>query len=119
MKKLLFIVFALIVTCVAAFAQGDPELTKNENNVVDGFAPRSITAYSHTKAAVSIPLATNVSKYCLSSTAAGTVQINGTGSTKAIAASTDYCRSVRRGVTSIVFTGASSATKTITVEKQY
>lgn len=119
MKKLIFVVLLIVVSCVFAFAQGSPELTANENAVVDGFAPRSITAYTHTKAAVTIPIAADVSKYCINSTGVGTVQFNGTGATKALAANADYCRTVRKGITSIVFTGASSAAKTITVEKQY
>ncbi|BCS54778.1 hypothetical protein [Geobacter sp. SVR] len=124
MKKLAFFTF-LIVLAVAATvcAQGRVEHDFDNGNPIDGFAPRSITAYTHTKAAITIPLtatgATAVAKYCLSSTAAGTIQINGSGDTKAIAVNTDYCRTVRKGVTSLVFTGASSAAKTITVERQY
>ncbi|OHD24867.1 MAG: hypothetical protein A2Y38_16160 [Spirochaetes bacterium GWB1_59_5] len=123
MKRLFLVILVILATCVIAFAQGRVETDFVDGKPIDGFAPRSITAYSHTKAPITIPLQATglsaVTKYCLASTVAGTVQYNGAGDTKAIAANTDFCRTVRRGVTSIVFTGASSAAKTITVERQY
>jgi hypothetical protein len=117
-SSLLVLILILAVAAIA-LAQGEPELTSNKNAFVDGFAPKTITKYYHTKAAVSIPLAGNVSKYCIYPSAAGTVQYNGTGDARPIAATTDFCRTVRKGVTSITFTGASSAKKTIYVEKQF
>lgn len=125
MKKLVFFALALLaITVTTVFAQGKAErYADSPAENVDGFAPRSISLYPHTKASVTVPLvatgATAVTKYCAFSTKALTVQINGAGDARTIPANTDYCRTVRRGVTSLVFGGASSASTNIQIERQY
>jgi hypothetical protein len=126
MKKiymLCLVLFALLLVASIAFAQGRAELTSDGTHQVEGFAPRSITLYPHTKANVTVTVAatgnSTVSKYCAFSTKALTVQFNGTGDARTIPANTDYCRTVRKGVTSLVFGGASSASTNIQFERQY
>jgi len=129
MKKLnvytlLAVVAALLMTCALAFGQGKAErYGDDKTEAVDGFAVRSITHYAHTKANVTVPLtatgASAVTKFCAFCTKALTVMINGTGDARTIPANTDYCRTVRRGVTSLVFGGASSASTNIQFERGY
>lgn len=120
MKKLILLSLSMVLALAAGvFAQGNQEYDGPAKSPVGLVAPTSITNYTHTKAAVTIPVAKTVSKICISTSSAGTVQLNGAGGTKSLVANTDWCRGVRKGVTSVVFTGTSSAAKTITVEKEY
>ena len=129
MKKLniytlLAVVAALLMTCALAFGQGKAErYFDGSGEPVDGFAVKSITHYPHTKANVTVPLAASgtstVAKFCAFCTKALTVMLNGTGDARTIPANTEYCRTVRRGVTSLVFGGASSASTNIQFERGY
>ena len=124
MKKIFLTAFLVLVAAVTSHAQGNANrYSDGSGEPVDGFAPRSIINYPHTKADVTVTLQatgnTAVAKYCAFCTKALTVKINGTGDARTILANTDYCRSVRRGVTSLVFGGASSASTNIQFERQY
>lgn len=124
MKKLFLAVLAILATCSIVFAQGKAtRYGDGSGEPVDGMATTSVTNYPHTKANVTVPLsasgATTVTKFCVFSTKALTVLYNGTGDYRSIPASTEYCRAVRKGVTSLVFGGASSASTRIEFERSY
>lgn len=122
-KAFLILTAILLITCAIAFAQGRVETDFVDGKPIDGMAVASITHYPHTKANVTVTLGDTglnaVTKYCAFSTKALTVQINAAGDARTIPANTDYCRTVRRGVTSLVFGGASSASTNIQFERQY
>lgn len=124
MKKKLAAVLILIAFTVAltvtVFAQGDQEWDRNVKAPIDGMATKSIINYNHSKANVTVPLATNTSKFCVFSTKALKFYVNDTtGEYRTIPANTEYCRTVRKGVTTAVFAGASTAVTRVEVERQF
>ena len=120
MKKLVFLTLALLAIAVCAFAQGKAErYSDSPAENIDGFAPASITKYSNAAGStkILIPLATSVSKVCIQPTAATGVRLGTTGDQKAIAANTEWCRIVKRGITQLQYSSTTSGT--VVVERQF
>lgn len=127
MKKVFLVITILLATAVIAFAQGAVERDSAEGDLIDGFAPKSITKYTNAAGStkITIPLASTgasaVSKYCIQPTAASGIRLGTAsgfaGDQKAVAANTELCRTVRKGTTQIQY--SSATTGTAIVERQY
>jgi hypothetical protein len=127
MKHFFLACLLILTACTIVFAQGQVERDAVNGNVIDGFAPKSITKYSNAVGAtkITIPFASTgasaVSKYCITPTAASGIRLGTAagfaGDQKAIAANVELCRTVRRGITQIQY--SSTTTGTAIVERQY
>lgn len=125
MKKLITVVmavFAVVCLSVVAFAGGSHTDGKN---IMQFFAPVRNAPVTHTKADKTYTPTSGTKLVMIQPTAAVTMKINGTGTAYPIAANAEFgpigiANRSGAGVTvsSLVFGGASSATKTIHILEQ-
>jgi len=128
MKKAGFIMAVLailVVVCVPAIFAGNVHKDGKGAVMADIFTPTSNTSLSHTKADVTYTPTSGAKKVRFQPSAAISYKINGTGTAYPVAANANegpFGLGTRTGVgvkvSSIVFTGNSSATKTIYIQEQ-
>lgn len=112
MKTIIVSLLFCLVVASTAFCQGDNEWDANGTSTVEGFAPASFTKYSQAAGStkILIPLTTAMVKWCITPTAASGLRLGITGAQKALAANVEACRTVRKGITQLQYSAATTGT---------